>query len=155
MKISHAAMFAFVAMVAPAHAEGDAEAGEKLFTGCRACHAITDPDGNVIYKGGVNGPDLYGIVGRKIASVEGFRYAAGITTLAEAYPDAVWDVHSLGAYLADPSGYLRDHSGDARARSGMTYRLRRGQEDMVAYLLSHSPDAPAQPETSADGAPRP
>lgn len=154
MRTSLAASIAFLAMLAPAHAAGDAAKGEKTFGQCRACHAITDPDGNVLFKGGVTGPDLYGVIGRKIASVDGFRYGDGILELAEKFPDAVWDVHSLTAYSKNPGDYLKEHTGDPKAKTKMTFRLNKGHDDLMAYLLSVSPDAPDQPDAD-DGAPRP
>ncbi len=45
----------------------DAENGSKVFKKCMACHAIDDK--NKI------GPSLKGIVGRKAATVEGFKYS--------------------------------------------------------------------------------
>ncbi len=156
MKTTAAIALALAAFASPVFAQdaGDAEKGEKVFGKCRACHQIQAPDGTVIYKGGITGPNLYGIVGRKIASVEGFRYGDGILKLAEAHPDAVWDVHSLAAYVTDPTAWLDEYSGDPRARSKMTFKLNRDQADLVAYLLANSPDAPEQPEET-DGAPRP
>lgn len=154
MRTSLAAILALAATALPVHAEGDVAKGEKLFGQCRACHAITEPDGNVIFKGGVTGPDLHGIIGRKIASVDGFRYGDGILELAEKFPDAVWDIHSLTEYSKDPGGYLKVHTGDKRAKTKMTFRLNKGHEDLMAYLLSVSPDAPEQPAEDG-GAPLP
>lgn len=156
MKITAAAAFALVALAGPVFAQdaGDAVKGEKVFGKCRACHQIQAPDGTVIFKGGMTGPNLYGVVGRKIASVEGFRYGDGILKLAEAHPDAVWDVHSLTAYITDPTAWLDEYSGDPKARSKMTFKLNKDQADVVAYLKAQSPDAPDQPEET-DGAPRP
>ena len=153
MKIAAVLVLALAALAGPAFAQ-DAASGEKVFGKCRACHQIQAPDGTVIFKGGKTGPNLYGIVGRKIASVEGFRYGPDLLKLAGMHPDAVWDVHSLAAYLTDPSAWLRAHGDNPKARSPMTFKLRRDQADLVAYLLAHSPDAGAQPEET-DGAPRP
>ena len=46
-----------------AAAEGDAARGEKLYNRCSSCHAIIK-DGEVLIKGGITGPNLYGVVGR-------------------------------------------------------------------------------------------
>lgn len=156
MKRAIAAIFAMFALAAPGLAQdaGDPEKGEKEFGKCRACHKIEAPDGTVIYKGGVTGPNLYGLIGRPFAAEEGFRYGDGIQELAEEHPDAVWDVYSLIAYMTDPAKYLREHSGNPKAKTKMTFRLNKGQADVAAYLLANSPDAPDQPEED-DGAPRP
>ncbi|MDO5630307.1 MAG: cytochrome C [Paracoccus sp. (in: a-proteobacteria)] len=145
---------AAMSMAAPAFAQGDAAAGEREYNKCKACHMIQDPDGNDIVKGGKTGPNLWGIVGSKFAAEEGFKYGPGITAIAEANPDAVWDVASLDRYLENPTNYVREITGDASARSLMTFRLADGpgKDNLIAYLLSVSPDAPAQPEDS-DGSP--
>ena len=62
-----------------AQAEGDPAKGAKVFKKCKACHAIEA--GNKKKK---QGPNLYGIVGRAAASVEGFKFskamrASGLT----------------------------------------------------------------------------
>ena len=57
--------------------DGDAAAGQRVFNQCRACHT-PDPGG----RNGV-GPNLWGIVGRRAASIEGFRYSANMRTLGE------------------------------------------------------------------------
>lgn len=145
---------AAMSMAAPAFAEGDPVAGEREYNKCKACHMIQDPDGNTVVQGGRTGPNMWGIIGSKIASEEGFRYGPGITAMAEAHPDAVWDVASLDKYLENPTDYVREHSGDAAARSLMTFRLADGpgKDNLIAYLMTVSPDAPEQPEDS-DGAP--
>ncbi len=154
MKTSLFATLAVFALAAPAFAQdaGDAAKGEKVFNKCKACHMIQDKDGKDIVKGGKTGPNLYDVVGRKIASVEGFKYGDGILKLAEANPDAVWDIHSLKAYVTDPTAYLDKHSGDDKVKSKMTFKLTKDQDDLVAYLVTVSPDAPAQP-AEGDGAP--
>ncbi|MFD1795322.1 cytochrome C [Paracoccus aurantiacus] len=153
MKTSLIATLTLFSLCSPALAQ-DAAKGEKEFNKCKACHMIQDPTGADIVKGGRTGPNLFGVVGRKIASVEDFKYGDGILKLAEAKPDAVWDIHSLKAYVTDPTGYLDQYSGDDKAKSKMTFKLTRNQDDLVAYLLSISPDAPAQP-AEGDGAPAP
>lgn len=156
MKHSIAVVLAVAALAGPALAQeaGDAAKGEKAFGKCRACHQIQAPDGTMIFKGGVTGPNLYGVIGRKIASVEGFRYGDGLLKLAESHPDAVWDVHSLARYVTDPTAWLDEYSGDPKVRSKMTFKLTRDQADVAAYLLAQSPDAGSQP-AETDGAPRP
>lgn len=152
--LSAAAALAVLSLPGLAQAEPDLAKGEKTFGQCRACHALTAPDGTVIHKGGITGPDLYGVVGRKIGSVEGFRYGTGIEELAEKFPDAVWDVQSLTAYVKDPGKYLKEHTGNSKAKTKMTFRLGKDHEDLMAYLLANSPDAPEQPG-EGDGAPQP
>lgn len=159
MKINLIAAFILMTLMTPSFAQdpaitGDTAKGQKEYNKCRACHKIQTPDGEAIVKGGLTGPNLFGVVGRPIASEANFKYGAGITKLAEAFPDAVWDIQSIKAYVTDPTAYLQKYSGDPKARSKMTFKLTRNQDDLVAYLASISPDAPRQPHEN-DGSPRP
>lgn len=122
------------------HASGDAEAGEKAFNQCKSCHMIVDADGAEIVKGGKTGPNLWGLPGRTAGTVEGFRYKDAIVAAGEA--GLVWDEAEFTAYVADPTKYLRAKLDDKKARSGMTFKLRK-EEDGVniwAYLASVSPE---------------
>lgn len=133
-----------LALAVPALAQeaGDVAAGEKEFRKCKACHKIQTADGEEIFKGGKTGPNLWNVVGRKIASVADFRYGDGILAAAEANPDLVWTRKELAAYVTDPNAWLQEKTGDSGARSKMTFRLKKAQADIVAYLASVSPDAP-------------
>ena len=147
MKLITATAFAsLIALPVLAQDVGDAAAGEKEFNKCKACHAITDASGEAIVKGGKTGPDLYGIVGREIAAVEDFKYGDGILALKARYPGGVWDHESLVAYATDPTGYLDEYSGDPNAKSKMTFKLKKNQDDVVAFLTSVSPDAGESPD---------
>ena len=59
MKSTIATALALSFLVTPAfsdgHAAGDAGAGEAIFKKCKACHAIVDPEGEVVRKGGLPG----------------------------------------------------------------------------------------------------
>ncbi|MBI1493251.1 c-type cytochrome [Halocynthiibacter styelae] len=132
-----------------AFAEGDAAAGERAFNRCKSCHAIADGD-NVIVRGGRTGPNLFGVIGRAAASVEGFRYSAGIKAAAE--NGLVWDQENIQAYAEHPTNYLRELNDDASLRSPMApQRFGDSGPDLAAFLASHSP-APAEaaePEAEA------
>jgi cytochrome c len=118
---------------APALA-GDAAAGEDNFKKCKACHSIIAPDGTEIQKGGKTGPNLYGIIGKAVASDPDFKYGESILALGAS--GAVWDEASLTAYVTDPSAYLKEKTGDSAAKSKMSYKLSAGGEDVAAYLVS-------------------
>lgn len=135
---------ATLAIPAAAQETGDAAAGEGEFRKCRACHMIQDGDGNDIVKGGATGPNLWNIIGSKIAAHEGYRYGDGILAASAANPDMVWDETELVAYVTDPTAWVREKSGDNSARSKMTFKLNRNQADLAAYLTSVSPDAPVE-----------
>jgi cytochrome c len=121
------------ALAAPVFA-GDPAAGEDTFKKCKACHSIVAPDGTEIQKGGRTGPNLYGVIGRGVASDPDFKYGESIAALGAT--GAVWDEASLAAYVADPAGYLKQALGDDAAKSKMSFKLASGGEDVAAYLAS-------------------
>lgn len=142
MKLKYATLLTAVALAAPAfaddHASGDAAAGEKAFNQCKACHMITDADGNNIVKGGRVGPNLYGVVGRTAGSVEDFRYSDLLITAGE--KGLAWDEASFVGYVQEPTDWLKDYTGED-GRGKMTYKVRK-EEDAVnvwAYLASVGP----------------
>ncbi|MEN8683748.1 cytochrome C, partial [Marivita sp.] len=115
----------------------DAAAGEKEFNKCKSCHMIVADDGTVIVKGGRTGPNLYGVIGRTAGGVEDFRYGDSLVAAGEA--GLVWDEATFVEYVQDPKGFLATYLDDSGARSKMSYRLRKGMEDVYAYLVSVSP----------------
>ena len=133
MKLKLFATLSAVALAAPALAQ-DAAKGEREYNKCKSCHMIEADDGTTIVRGGKTGPNLYGIVGRQVASVEGFRYGDSILEVGET--GLVWTEEELVAYVTDPKAWLADKTGDAGARSKMTFKLRGGQEDVAGYLAS-------------------
>lgn len=117
----------------PAYA-GDAAKGEAEFKKCKACHSIIAADGTAIQKGGKTGPNLFGIVGKPVASSPDFTYGAGILAAKDA--GAVWDEASIAEYVTDPNAWVKKASGDDAAKSKMTFKLPKGGEDIAAYLAS-------------------
>lgn len=70
------------------------ENGARLFEPCRACHSL---DAAVH---GLPGPNLAGLLGRKVGSGPGFDYSAA---LQKARDDGlVWDEAGIERFLADP-----------------------------------------------------
>ena len=113
---------------------GDAALGETLFKKCKSCHSILAPDGTAVQKGGKVGPNLYGVIGRPVASFPEFRY--GDSILAVGASGLVWDEALLAAYVADPGAWLQEQTGDAAAKSKMALKLAEGGADVAAYLAS-------------------
>lgn len=116
---------------------GDVAKGESGFKRCKACHAITDAEGTKIVKGGKTGPDLFGVIGRPVGSLEGFNFSPSMVAAGEA--GLVWDEEMLTAYVADPKAWLVDVLDDPSAKSKMTFKLKKGGEDMAAYLATLGP----------------
>lgn len=132
------ATIALVALSAPAFAQGDATKGEAEFKKCKACHAIVADDGTEIQKGGKTGPNLYGVIGRAVASEANF---AGYSESLKAVGanGTVWDEALVAAFVKDPSAWVKEQTGDAAAKSKMTFKLAKGGEDVAAYLASVKP----------------
>ncbi|MBS0123637.1 c-type cytochrome [Thetidibacter halocola] len=144
MKLKIAAALAVASLATTAVAEshagsGDVAAGEKEFNKCKSCHMIVADDGTEIVKGGRTGPNLYGIIGRKAGSVEGFNYGDSLVAAGE--KGLVWDEASFVAYVQDPAAFLKEYTGDSGARSKMSFKLRKGMEDVYSYLVSVGPQS--------------
>jgi len=119
-----------LAMVAGA----DVAKGAKLAKACAACHTFD--------KGGKNGvgPNLYGVVGRKKQTHEGFTYSGKLTQKGG---DA-WTYVELSHYLFKPKDYAPG--------TKMTYAGMKKAEDraaLIAYLRTLA-DAPAAAPSEAD-----
>ena len=69
----------------------DAEAGEKAFVVCRACHQIGPNAKNAV------GPVLNGIIGRTAGTYPNFEYSA-----ANKDSGLVWGADELDKYLTSP-----------------------------------------------------
>lgn len=138
MKHFVTATIAALFLAAPALA-GDAAKGEADFKKCKACHAIVAADGTEIQKGGKVGPNLAGVIGRQIGALPDFKYGESI--VAAGADGTVWDEEMIASYVADPTAWLKEKTGDAAAKSKMSFKLTKGDEDMAAYLASVSPAA--------------
>ena len=127
---------AFGLLAAPAFASGDVDKGEAGFKKCKSCHAIAPADGDPIVKGGKTGPNLYGIIGRTAGTSEGFKY--GDDLVAAGAAGLVWDEDNFTAYVTDPKAFLQEYLGSTSAKSKMSFKLKKGGEDVAAYLASVS-----------------
>ncbi|MCG3268402.1 cytochrome c family protein [Yoonia sp. I 8.24] len=126
------------ALASPVLAEGDAAAGEQQFNRqCVACHVVRDDAGEVLAgRNARTGPNLYGIDGRALGAIEDFRYGDALVALGET--GATWDEESFVAYVQNPTAYLREATGDGRARGKMAYQVRDAQQaaDIYAFLAT-------------------
>jgi len=111
-------------MSAP-YPEGDSEKGAKVFRKCVSCHMVGDDAKNRV------GPQLNGIIGREIASIEGYRYSKGMNAYAEA--QNVWTETNMDAYLANPRKTVK---GTRMAFAGL--RKETDRHDVIAYLKEAS-----------------
>ncbi|MFK7881818.1 c-type cytochrome [Roseobacter sp.] len=114
-------VFAF----ADSHVTGDAEAGEKVFRKCKACHAVGEGAENKV------GPALNGVVGRAIASGEGFGYSDVLVGLGG--EGKTWTPEELDAFLEKPRNYAK---GTKMSFAGL--RKEDDRKNVIAYLASFS-----------------
>lgn len=122
MVVAALAAMASVPGVAMAE-EGDAAAGQRVFNQCRACHTADQGGRNGV------GPNLFGIVGRPAASIEGFRYSANMRELGTG--GLVWTAERLRSYVANPKALA--------PRGSMSFPGLRNEtqiNDLMAYLGS-------------------
>ncbi|MEM9060351.1 MAG: cytochrome c family protein [Pseudomonadota bacterium] len=106
----------------PAHAEGDVGKGEMIFKRCSACHEV-EADANGI------GPHLFGIVGRTVASVGGYKYSEGMKSYAA--NGEVWDIARLDRYLTNPKETVKGTKMSFRGLNEDSQRT-----DVIAYLAT-------------------
>lgn len=134
VRLACTAAFAATTLIpAPAQA-GDAATGAAEWRQCRACHMVVSPAGETLERGGRVGPNLYGIAGQQAGIVDGFRYSAPLVAAGQA--GLVWTEEAFAAYVANPTGYIRQVTGDPAARSPMNFQLSSGAENLFAYLES-------------------
>jgi cytochrome c len=125
-------------------ASASVASGERKAALCKSCHTLSE--------GGANsaGPNLWGVVGRPVASVDGFNYTSAITAAGGA-----WTYDRLDQYLKNSQDYIPGTAMVQRfAKDGQ-------RADILAYLgsLSASPvafpapvvvEAPATDEAAED-----
>ena len=103
------------------------ERGQELFRVCRACHSIDEGAAHTI------GPNLWGVVGRRVATAEGYdRYTPAMTSFG-----GIWSPERLDRYLRQP---MAEIDGTAMVFPGIPSDADRA--DLIAWLNRSSP-APA------------
>lgn len=124
-------------MLAATHqagAEGDPEAGARVFRTCAACHTL-EPGAHR------TGPSLANVFGRKAGAAEGFRRYSDALRSA----DLVWREDTLNGFLADPQAFL---PGNRMTFPGIPDSQARA--DVIAYLQTATA-AGAQAEAGEQG----
>lgn len=103
--------------------EGATGTGEKLFKKCSSCHTIASGGANKV------GPNLWNIVGSKIASVEGYNYSRTLQGMS----DETWSPEKLNAFLTSPKTFA---SGTKMSFKGISKIPERAA--LILYLESQS-----------------
>jgi cytochrome c len=110
-----ASVFLLLAPPASPAAAADSNHGKVLYQTCAACHTER-PD--------ALGPSLKGVVGRKSAALEDFRYSNPMKRA-----NLVWDENNLREYIQDPQAKVK---GNRMPYGGLTDG--KDVEDIIAYL---------------------
>jgi len=116
--------------------------GEAQFKKCAACHTVT--------KGGANGqgPNLYGILGAKVAHLAGFAYSDAVKNHG-----GNWGWDELSHWVESPRKYI---AGNKMSFAGISKPQDRA--DLLVYLNSQSDSPlplPAVPVAEAPAAEAP
>ncbi len=109
-------------LVSPAHAEGDAKRGERIFKFCFSCHSV-DPN----ERAKLQGPSLAGIVGRRAGAIAGYEYSEALR--AKAAAGLLWTRDILDRYVLAPDDII---PGGRMAFPGIKDAADRA--DLMAYL---------------------
>jgi cytochrome c len=123
LKTMFIAAAALTVATGAAQAQGDPANGEKVFRKCTACHQVGEGAKNRV------GPILTGVIGREIASVEGFRYSDAFEKMK--LKGFTWTEDNLHDYLENPRKYI--------PRNKMSFAGLRKQEDrddVIAYIAT-------------------
>jgi cytochrome c len=131
------------APIAPLLAKADVDKGASIFKRCEACHDAT--------KGGPNkvGPNLYGVVGRPIASHAGYSYSAAMKDFSDGGKKH-WDYQLISEFITKPKAEV---PGTAMGFAGLSKIEERA--DVIAYLrtLADSPEPLPSPDAASPKAP--
>jgi len=114
-----------VISVAAIMASADAAGGKKVFNSCKGCHSA-ESDGAA-----KTGPNLWGVMGRDIASADGFGYSAALTE-----KDGAWDWEAMNAFLTNPKAYAK---GTAMKYNGV--KKDQDRANLMAWLNEQSDSA--------------
>jgi len=107
-----------VSNLAYAQDAGDPVAGKTVFARCAICHKVTQGGGNSV------GPNLFGVVGRKSASLQDFQYSGPMKELA-----ITWTDDKLSEWVSGPAKMV---PGTKMAFPGITSKA--DVRNVVAYL---------------------
>jgi cytochrome c len=125
------------AEILPALAKADPKKGEADAALCKVCHSFDKGAPSPI------GPNLYGVVGRKIASLEGFNYSPALKA-----KEGDWTFENLDKWLTNPQAFA---AGTTMAFPGMPDLQKRA--DAIDFMRTKADSPVPLPEAAPAAAP--
>ena len=129
LKVSSSSNNASTVDIAKLLSMGTVEHGQKVFKKCSACH--------VVAKGGKNkiGPALYGVMGRKSASISDYKYSKALIAHSK-----TWSYDEMNAYLIKPQARIK---GTKMAFAGL--KSEKDRASVMLYMNSKSDNPLTKP----------
>lgn len=112
---------AFAALPEP-YQTADYNRGRRTFKLCQSCHTLNEGGQNLV------GPNLYGMFGRGIGTVEGFTYSKAVQE-----SDIVWTPEILAEWLESPRNFL---PGNKMSFAGV--RRPEDRTAVIAYIMAET-----------------
>ena len=112
---------AFASLPEP-YQTADYNRGRRTFKLCQSCHTLNEGGQNLV------GPNLYGIFGKEIGSVEGFTYSKAVQE-----SDIVWTPEILAEWLESPRNFL---PGNKMSFAGV--RRPADRTAVIAYIMGET-----------------
>ena len=116
-------------------ASADPARGEEIFKKCAICHTVDKGGANMI------GPNLYGVVGAKIAHHEGYDYSPAVKA-----KEGDWTYDNLDHMIESPNTFAPG------TKMAMFPGLPDAKEraDVIAFLRTKNDNPPPLPEVTAE-----
>jgi cytochrome c len=116
--------------------KADPGRGAEVAKKCQLCHSLDKGGPNII------GPNLYGVLGRDVASHEGFDYSPALKAKG-----GKWDYEKINAMITNPAVYV---PGTKMALfPGLPDAKQRA--DVLIFLRTKNDNPPPLPESAAAG----
>jgi cytochrome c len=112
---------AFAALPEP-YKSADFNRGKRTFKLCQSCHTLNEGGQNLV------GPNLYGVFGRQIGTVEGFTYSKAVQD-----SEIVWAPEVLAEWLESPRNFL---PGNKMSFAGV--RKPEDRTAVIAYIMAET-----------------